>query len=29
MTVFMKALRVGLGQLVIGIDFLTRPSKKK
>jgi len=27
--VFMKALRVGLGQLVIGIDFLTRPSKKK
>ncbi|NAT45400.1 glutaredoxin [Pseudomonas syringae pv. actinidiae] len=28
MTVFMKALRVGLGQLVIGIDFLTRPSKK-
>ncbi|UZA71821.1 glutaredoxin [Pseudomonas viridiflava] len=25
----MKALRVGLGQLVIGIDFLTRPSKKK
>ncbi|NAT66902.1 glutaredoxin, partial [Pseudomonas syringae pv. actinidifoliorum] len=26
MTVFMKALRVGLGQLVIGIDFLTRPS---
>ncbi|WP_163021135.1 glutathione S-transferase N-terminal domain-containing protein [Pseudomonas viridiflava] len=26
---FMKALRVGLGQLVIGIDFLTRPSKKK
>ncbi|EGH22538.1 glutaredoxin [Pseudomonas amygdali pv. mori str. 301020] len=29
MTVFMKALRVGLGQLVIGIDLLTRPSKKK
>ncbi|KPX81136.1 Glutaredoxin [Pseudomonas amygdali pv. photiniae] len=29
MTVFMKALRVGLGQLVIGIDFLTRPSRKK
>ncbi|KPY35613.1 Glutaredoxin [Pseudomonas syringae pv. primulae] len=29
MIVFMKALRVGLGQLVIGIDFLTRPSKKK
>ena len=26
---FMKALRVGLGQLVIGIDFLTRPSQKK
>ncbi|WP_164341908.1 glutathione S-transferase N-terminal domain-containing protein [Pseudomonas viridiflava] len=26
---FMKTLRVGLGQLVIGIDFLTRPSKKK
>lgn len=26
---FMKAIRVGLGQLVIGIDFLTRPSKKK
>ena len=25
----MKALRVGLGQLVIGIDFLTRPSRKK
>ena len=29
MTLFMKALRVGLGQLVIGIDFLTRPSRKK
>ncbi|KPC33358.1 Uncharacterized protein ABJ99_2216 [Pseudomonas syringae pv. cilantro] len=29
MTVFMKALRVGLGQLVIGIDFLTRPGRKK
>jgi len=27
--VFMKALRVGLGQLVILIDFLTRPAKKK
>ncbi|WP_259102184.1 glutathione S-transferase N-terminal domain-containing protein [Pseudomonas sp. JUb42] len=26
---FMKALRVGLGQLVILIDFLTRPAKKK
>jgi glutaredoxin len=25
----MKALRVGLGQLVILIDFLTRPAKKK
>lgn len=25
----MKALRVGLGQLVIGIDFLTRPGRKK
>jgi glutaredoxin len=25
----MKALRVGLGQLVILVDFLTRPSKKK
>ncbi|ORC60704.1 glutaredoxin [Pseudomonas floridensis] len=25
----MKALRVGLGQLVIGIDLLTRPGKKK
>ncbi len=25
----MKALRVGLGQLVILADFLTRPSKKK
>jgi glutaredoxin len=27
--VFIKALRVGLGQLIIFIDFLTRPSKKK
>jgi glutaredoxin len=27
--VFMKALRVGLGQLVILVDFITRPSKKK
>jgi glutaredoxin len=27
--VFMKALRVGLGQLVLLIDFITRPSKKK
>jgi len=27
--VFIKALRVGLGQLVILIDFLTRPAKKK
>jgi glutaredoxin len=27
--VFIKALRVGLGQLVIFIDFLTRPTKKK
>ena len=26
---FIKALRVGLGQLVILIDFLTRPAKKK
>ncbi|MDB6049447.1 MAG: glutaredoxin [Pseudomonas sp.] len=26
---FMKALRVGLGQLVLLIDFITRPSKKK
>ena len=25
----MKVLRVGLGQLVILVDFLTRPSKKK
>lgn len=25
----MKALRVGLGQLVILVDFLTRPSKRK
>lgn len=25
----MKALRVGLGQLVILVDFLTRPGKKK
>ncbi|KAA8693381.1 Uncharacterized protein ALO80_04697 [Pseudomonas caricapapayae] len=29
MTVFMKALRTGLGQLVIGIDLLTRPGRKK
>jgi len=28
-TVFMKALRVGLGQLVLLIDFITRPSKKQ
>ncbi|RMR05066.1 hypothetical protein ALP94_03706 [Pseudomonas savastanoi pv. glycinea] len=27
--VFIKALRVGLGQLVIFIDFITRPAKKK
>ena len=27
--VFVKALRVGLGQLIIFIDFITRPSKKK
>ena len=26
---FVKALRVGLGQLVIFIDFITRPGKKK
>ncbi|MBA1230860.1 glutaredoxin [Pseudomonas viridiflava] len=26
---FMKALRVGLGQVVIGVDYLTRPGKKK
>lgn len=26
---FMKALRVGLGQLVLLIDFVTRPSKKQ
>ena len=26
---FIKALRVGLGQLIIAGDFLTRPSKKK
>ncbi|WP_183142257.1 glutaredoxin [Pseudomonas cichorii] len=26
---FMKALRVGLGQLVIIADFITRPSRKK
>lgn len=26
---FIKALRVGLGQLVILLDFLTRPAKKK
>jgi glutaredoxin len=28
-SMLMKALRVGLGQLVILVDFLTRPSKKK
>jgi glutaredoxin len=27
--VFVKALRVGLGQLVIFIDFITRPGKKQ
>ncbi len=27
--VFVKALRVGLGQLIIFIDFLTRPGKKQ
>jgi glutaredoxin len=27
--VLMKALRVGLGQLVLLVDFITRPSKKK
>lgn len=26
---FIKALRVGLGQLVIFVDFITRPAKKK
>ncbi len=26
---FMKALRVGLGQLIIVADFLTRPARKK
>lgn len=26
---FIKALRVGLGQIVIFVDFLTRPPKKK
>ncbi|MDI2594724.1 glutathione S-transferase N-terminal domain-containing protein [Pseudomonas sp. 681] len=26
---FVKALRVGLGQLIIFIDFLTRPGKKQ
>ena len=26
---FVKALRVGLGQLIIFIDFLTRPGKQK
>ncbi|MEB0047464.1 MULTISPECIES: glutathione S-transferase N-terminal domain-containing protein [unclassified Pseudomonas] len=26
---FVKALRVGLGQLIIFIDFITRPSKKQ
>jgi len=27
--VFIKALRVGLGQLIIFIDFITRPGKKQ
>jgi glutaredoxin len=27
--VFVKALRVGLGQLIIFLDFLTRPGKKQ
>jgi len=27
--VFVKALRVGLGQLIIFVDFLTRPGKKQ
>jgi len=27
--VFIKALRVGLGQLIIAGDFVTRPSKKQ
>jgi glutaredoxin len=27
--VFVKALRVGLGQLIIFIDFITRPGKKQ
>nr|WP_215729756.1 glutathione S-transferase N-terminal domain-containing protein [Pseudomonas iridis] len=27
--VFVKALRVGLGQLVIFVDFITRPGKKQ
>jgi glutaredoxin len=27
--VIVKALRVGLGQLIIFIDFITRPGKKK
>ncbi len=26
---FVKALRVGLGQLIIFIDFITRPGKKQ
>ncbi|MBX8625867.1 MULTISPECIES: glutathione S-transferase N-terminal domain-containing protein [Pseudomonas] len=26
---FVKALRVGLGQLIIFVDFLTRPGKKQ
>ncbi|QIA02482.1 glutaredoxin family protein [Pseudomonas fluorescens] len=26
---FVKALRVGLGQLIIFVDFLTRPGKKR
>lgn len=26
---FIKALRLGLGQLIVGIDFLTRPRKLK
>nr|WP_250886059.1 glutathione S-transferase N-terminal domain-containing protein [Pseudomonas brassicacearum] len=28
-TVIVKALRVGLGQLIIFIDFITRPGKQK
>jgi glutaredoxin len=29
MPVFMKALRVGLGQLIIAGDFVTRPARKQ